>query len=96
MAPTLLPGDRIIVESRTYASRAPRPGEVVLASDPREPERELIKRVASVDAELGQVALLGDAPGESTDSRAFGSVPLASIRWRAAVRYWPPGRAGTL
>ncbi len=96
MAPTLLPGDRIVVESRSYTQRAPRPGEVVLAADPREPQRELIKRVASVDAELGEVELLGDAPSESTDSREFGRVPVGSIRWRAALRYWPPARAGRL
>jgi len=96
MAPALLPGDRIIVESRSYAQRAPRPGEVVLAVDPREPRRELIKRVAAVDAELGEVELLGDAPDESTDSREFGRVRVDAIRWRAALRYWPPARAGRL
>jgi nickel-type superoxide dismutase maturation protease len=96
MAPSLLPGDRIVVESRSYTQRAPRPGEVVLAADPREPHRELIKRVAALNVELGEVELLGDAPGESTDSREFGSVPLTSIRWRAALRYWPPTRMGRL
>ena len=96
MAPALLAGDRLLVESRSYAQRAPRPGEVVLAQDPREPERELIKRVASVDLATQTVQLLGDAPTESTDSLVFGPVPLASIRWRAALRYWPPHRAGRL
>lgn len=96
MSPALLPGDRLLVESRTYQRRRPRPGEVVLAADPRQPGRELIKRVSAVDAELGQVELLGDTPEESTDSREFGSMPLASIRWRAALRYWPPGRVTRL
>ena len=96
MAPALLPGDRIVVESRSYQSRAPRPGEVVLAADPRESERELIKRVAAVDEEGAAADLRGDAPDESTDSRAFGAVPLSDIRWRAAFRYWPPERAGRL
>ena len=49
MEPTLIPGDRLLVESHTYGGRAPRHGEVVLAADPRQPERELIKRVASID-----------------------------------------------
>src|SRR5918999_1445834 len=48
MAPALLPGDRLLVESWTYARRSPRPGEVVLAADPRSGSRELIKRVADV------------------------------------------------
>lgn len=96
MAPALLPGDRLLVESRTYEGRPPRPGEVVLAADPRKPERELIKRVAVVDAQRGSVELQGDAPAASTDSRDFGAVPLAAIRWRAVYRYWPPGRVGGL
>ena len=96
MAPALLAGDRLLVESRSYRSRAPRPGEVVLAADPRQSERELIKRVATVDEERAAADLRGDAPDESTDSREFGAVPLSAIRWRAAFRYWPPERAGRL
>ena len=96
MAPALLPGDRIVVESRSYQSRAPRPGEVVLAADPRKSDRELIKRVATVDEDGAAADLRGDAPDESTDSREFGAVPLSAIRWRAAFRYWPPERAGRI
>jgi nickel-type superoxide dismutase maturation protease len=96
MAPALLAGDRLLVESRSYRSRAPRPGEVVLAADPREAERELIKRVATVDEAAAAADLRGDAPDKSTDSRDFGAVPLSTIRWRAAFRYWPPERAGRL
>ena len=96
MAPALLPVDRLLVESRSYQSRAPRPGEVVLAADPRHGDRELIKRVASIDEAGAAADLRGDAPAESTDSRDFGAVPLAAIRWRAAFRYWPPERAGRL
>jgi nickel-type superoxide dismutase maturation protease len=96
MAPALLPGDRLLVESRSYLRRAPRPGEIVLAADPRQGDRELIKRVASVDESSGAADLRGDAPDESTDSREFGEVPVSAIRWRAALRYWPPERAGRL
>jgi len=96
MAPSLLPGDRLLVESHSYQGRVPRRGEVVLAPDPREPERELIKRVAAVDRAGATAELRGDAPAASTDSREFGSVPLAAIRWRAVFRYWPPQRAGRL
>jgi nickel-type superoxide dismutase maturation protease len=94
MAPGLLPGDRLVVESLTYAIRAPRPGEVVLARDPRRPSRELVKRIAAVHD--GRVDLRGDAPAASTDSRAFGHVKLGAVRWRAGFRYWPPGRIGAI
>lgn len=96
MAPSLLPGDRLLVESRSYEGRPPRPGEVVLAADPRMPERELIKRVAVVDDATASADLRGDDPAASTDTREFGAVPLSAIRWRAAFRYWPPQRAGRL
>ena len=96
MAPSLLPGDRLLVESRTYAGRMPRRGEVVLAPDPRKPERELIKRVVAIDDATASAELRGDDPAASTDSREFGAVPLSAIRWRAVFRYWPPERAGRL
>src|ERR687895_2115333 len=92
MAPSLLPGDYLVVERWTYRRRRPRRGDVVLVRDPRSPRRELVKRVAATEGAL--VALRGDAPEASTDSRAFGELPLDAVRWRVALRYWPPGRIG--
>ncbi len=89
MAPTLLPGDRLL------ALRAqPRVGDVVLAPDPRDPRRELVKRVAA----LGQRGawLRGDNPAASTDARAFGRVAVDRDAWRIVARYWPPQRAGRI
>jgi nickel-type superoxide dismutase maturation protease len=88
MLPALRPGDRLLVV-RTDVTR---PGDIVLARDPRDPRRELIKRVATVDA--AGVTVRGDNPDESTDARAFGALPPASVRWRAVARYWPPDRTG--
>jgi signal peptidase I len=96
MAPTLLPGEWLLVERRTYTGRAPRVGEIVLAADPRAPTRELIKRVASVDAEAGTLELHGDDPDASMDSRTFGAVAITGIRWRVIARYWPAARATRL
>ena len=91
MAPALLPGDRLIVVRRRHE---PRIGEVVVVRDPGEPQRELIKRVASVGAD--RVMLLGDNRSHSTDARAFGPVETSRVRWAAVLRYWPPSRFGTL
>jgi signal peptidase I len=96
MAPTLLPGEWLLVGRRTYTRRPPRVGEIVLAADPREPARELIKRVASVDAEAGTLELRGDAPDASIDSRIFGAVTITAVRWHVVARYWPPARAARL
>lgn len=88
MAPTLLPGDRLLV-----VRGSPRPGDVVLVADPREARRELIKRVTRLDGD-GAVELRGDNPAASTDARTFGTVAAADVRWRAVAIYWPPSRAG--
>lgn len=86
MAPALLPGDRLLV---VRIDRALRIGDVVLAPDPREPRRELVKRVAGIEAD--GVALRGDNVAASTDAR----VAPDRVRWRAVLRYWPPNRATT-
>ena len=91
MAPTLLPGELLLVERWTFSRRSPRSGDVVLASDPRQPSRELIKRVASVVD--GRVELRGDG-ADSTDSRSFGTVAVSGVEWRVALRYWPLNRFG--
>jgi signal peptidase I len=85
MTPTLRPGDRLL------AVRArPRPGDVVLAPDPRNPTRELVKRVAALDAD--GVALRGDNAAASTDA----IVDPAAVLWRAVLCYWPPSRVGVV
>ena len=89
MAPALLPGDRLLV------MRGPaRVGDIVLAADPRDARRELVKRVRSIGP--GGVHLAGDNPAQSTDARTFGPIPAHAIRWRVAARYWPPGRIGAI
>jgi nickel-type superoxide dismutase maturation protease len=91
MEPALRQGDWIIV---TRLGRSPRVGEIVLARDPRMPERLVLKRVAKIGE--GACTLLGDSPEESTDSREFGPVPVGEVLGRAVFRYAPLGRAGAL
>ena len=91
MSPTLIPGDRLLV---ARMSRSPRVGDVVIALDPRDPHRELIKRVRGVTS--AGVSLSGDNPTASTDARTFGPVAAEAVRWRAVARYWPPGRTGAI
>ncbi|HTD64048.1 MAG TPA: nickel-type superoxide dismutase maturation protease [Verrucomicrobiae bacterium] len=91
MEPALSAGDWIVV---TGVGRGPRVGEIVLLRDPREPGRLMLKRVAGVAD--GACTVLGDRPEESTDSRAFGPVPLGNVLGRALFRYAPIGRIGWL
>lgn len=90
MAPTLDPGDRLLV----LRTRRLQPGDVAVVPDPRVPARLVVKRV--VDASAGGVTLRGDNPEASTDSRTFGPVAMTTVRGRAVYRYHPPGRRGRI
>ncbi len=91
MAPTLEPGDRLLVV-RLPRWWPVRPGDVVAFADPREPDRLLVKRVGAADERC--VTVTGDNIEESTDSRSFGPVDRAEVWGRALYRYAPPARAG--
>ena len=95
MLPTLSPGDWVLVDEHAYRGRMPRRGHVVVASDPRQPSRQIVKRVAFVDLH-GEIRLEGDNGEESTDSREFGPVPARSLRGRVRWRYWPAKRVGSI
>ena len=97
MAPTLLPGDRLLV-ARVPAGVALRPGVLVAFPDPRHgPGGEaplLVKRVTWSSG--GAVEVRGDNPAASTDSRSFGTVPRDAVIGVAVYRYGPPPRRGRL
>lgn len=89
MEPVVREGDWLLVRQ---LRRPPRVGELVVAADPREPARLLVKRVSAVSA--ADVSLLGDHPDESTDSRHFGPVPASAILGSPLLRYAPLPRIG--
>jgi nickel-type superoxide dismutase maturation protease len=95
MLPTLEPGDRLLV-LRVGHRRRLRPGDLVTMRDPRERAegRMLVKRVGDMDAST--VAVIGDNPDASTDSRSFGRVPLDLVCGRVLYRYAPSWRAGVV
>lgn len=92
MAPTLLPGDRLLVDTRAFRKRLPRVGEVIVFADPEAPGRWLVKRVSRVDEASGAVEVRGDAAELSRDSRRFGPLPARLLVGRAYRLYFPPER----
>lgn len=103
MLPALRPGDRLLL----LRLPAP-PGAVVAVTDPRDPGRTLLKRVAAAPGGAAPVPgggrmeagsgylVLGDNPRASTDSVDFGPVPGRLLRGRAVYRYAPPDRRGAV
>ncbi|HEV7862516.1 MAG TPA: nickel-type superoxide dismutase maturation protease [Acidimicrobiia bacterium] len=93
MAPTLIPGDRVIVLRGLGPLRpAIRVGDLVAVIDPRPPGRMMIKRVSELARD--GVAVRGDNEAASTDSRHFGPVDPRNIRGRVIYRYFPEDRRG--
>lgn len=94
MEPTLRDGDWLLVDPAAYALRLPEPGELVVAHDPRAPDRLIVKRVAlQVD---GGLSLAGDHPAHAEEAADIGPVRPEAIVGRPWLRYWPPRRAGLL
>ena len=69
MSPTLRSGDKVLLDPRATLNV----GDVVAASHPFKSKITLIKRLVSIGPD-GRIFLGGDHPGESTDSRSFGTI----------------------
>jgi signal peptidase I len=101
MRPALEAGDWLLVDPTTRTW--PRRGTIVVV---REPGSRLlvVKRLAARPGDTVQTTdgplhlgpaeawLLGDAGGDSLDSRSYGAVGLDRLAGRAWLRYGPPGR----
>ena len=103
MAPTLLPGDHLLVRP----ARTLRRGDLVVVRDPDAAGRWVVKRVAALPGQTARVegqvldagtgiVLLGDNADRSTDSRHYGAVPLDAVHGRVWYRYAPAARSGRL
>ena len=100
MLPTLEPGDWALA----IRVRRVRRGDVVVVEHPERPGFELVKRVVHVPGDLAPDGRLlmnefwieGDEPEGSTDSRAFGPVPIERVRARVRLVWWPPERVRSL
>lgn len=92
MEPTLLPGDWLLVDPDAYADRSPQAGELVVATDPREPGRLIVKRVEALDVD-GRLRLSGDHPAhrQAAQQLVFDAAALGGQAW---LRYWPLARVG--
>jgi len=83
MEPTLHAGDFILVAPIDMGAQPLRLGDLVVCPHPFQ-RRMIVKRVASIAGD--QVALIGDNPDESHDSRGFGSVAVVQLLGRVTSK----------
>ena len=55
MRPTLIEGDRILVNKFLYRFRAPQRGEIIVFRYPKDPKRPFIKRLAAIGGDTVQI-----------------------------------------
>ena len=78
MYPVLRDGDEVDVDLDAFRSRAPSPGEIVLARHPFKRDTVMVKRVARIESD-GRVFVVGEDPLGSSNSRGFGALSPDAI-----------------
>jgi signal peptidase I len=79
MAPTLVPGDHLLVDTSAYRTATPRTGDVVVVVDPEDPARWLVKRVAGLGPGTFWKTRTGLQPKEGTGERGDLSPPEGAV-----------------
>jgi signal peptidase I len=90
MEPSLRDGDWLLVNPRAFSRRAPLPGELVVARDPRAADRVVVKRVAELTPEQ-RLVLAGDHPAHASENITVSSTDVLGRPW---FRYWPADAMG--
>jgi inner membrane protease subunit 1 len=94
MEPVLRGGDFLLAVRGVPVRR----GSLLVVEHPADPGHEMVKRAVGVPGDTvdgqrlgpGRLWVLGDDPSASTDSRAFGPVPMELVKGVVVARYWPP------
>ena len=88
MSPTLEPDDCVLVCTR--AAKPLAVGDIVVAHDPQDGQRTLVKRVGSLGT--GSFAVTSDNPASARDSRQFGSLAPEHLIGPATLVFTRKGR----
>jgi signal peptidase I len=107
MEPSVLKGDRILVDKTAYKRMPPKQGNIVVFVYPDDRSKIFIKRIEGLPGNTiklvdgreqtvphGSVYVLGDNKGQSIDSRAFGFIPLRDVIGKARQIYYSSGSEG--
>jgi len=100
MEPTLLPGDRVLVDKTRYRRTVPQRGDVVVFRSPRDGELKYTKRIAAVAGDQ-VVVRRGYTYVNSSLYPSRTGPPVPALPYLPSVEYvpptladpnWPPGR----
>uniref|UniRef100_A0AC34GWZ2 Peptidase S26 domain-containing protein n=1 Tax=Panagrolaimus sp. ES5 TaxID=591445 RepID=A0AC34GWZ2_9BILA len=110
MHPTCYDGDIVFTRTYNPRKHEIKKNDIVCVKSPTDSGILLCKRVALVEHEYDNISfnairpssriaaghcfLLGDNLDASSDSRAFGPIPMGLIYSRVLFRVWPPNRIG--
>jgi hypothetical protein len=90
MEPNLRDGDWLLVDPLAFRPGGPRVGDLVVARDPRQGDRLLVKRVRSIGDD-GDLTIGGDHPAHADEVLASSPSGLLGQPW---FRYAPLRRIG--
>lgn len=86
-----LPGDTVAIRNGNLFVNGERQNEPYLNEEL--PDQGFYERT---EVPQGKVFVMGDNRANSRDSRFIGPIPKENIEGEAFLRFWPPGRLGTL
>jgi signal peptidase I len=95
MEPELRSRDWLLVDPDAFRARGARLGELVVARDPRDATRLIVKRVTAVNR-LGDILVAGDHPAHRGEALDIGRLTSGDLIGRPWFRYWPLARVGRI
>lgn len=88
-------GERLLISPILLKFSPPKEGDVVVIQHPKEPGKQILKRVIGIPGDrvegielgLGEYFVLGDNKSKSEDSRHFGKISKSQIIGKVWFKY---------
>ena len=88
MAPAILRGEHILVNTRAYKGKVPLPREIVVLRS--QGGQLYARRVSSIDSTQNAIEVHSDNPGGGKDSRQWGPIPISAVLGKVTYIFYSP------